>query len=372
MSPQIGVIDALTTGLRKAANRPWLVAIPALVDLGLWLAPRLSVKELMQRGGLVLEGLFRAAYANTQPAGIDELLALFRESIQQLSASLNLANVIGGHWIALPSALMSLQPNRLTILSDGVLAPVGIGVKLTPVAAAPWRGAPIEIHSIWAALAILLGLWLVGHLLAALYLRLAAESWLAPANVATGDQAATPATPAPAVRWRGLRGLLALTLRFVLLSLLIGAGVFLIFIPLVMATSIATFLGSVATGIAFALTGGITLWILMWFLTSAFFTSEALLLDGSSLLGALGQSAVLVRRSGLRTLSLVAVINLLMLGFRAAWGLLGQTPVAVVAASVGNAYLATGMLLAIFAYYDGLRKAWVMANKSRSMSAGQS
>jgi len=51
-------------------------------------------------------------------------------------------------------------------------------------------------------------------------------------------------------------------------------------------------------------------------------------------------------------------INLLMLGFRAVWGLIGSTPFGAIVAIMGNAYLATAMLLAVFAYYENLRSRW--------------
>ncbi len=43
--PHVGVVDALTAGLTQAGRRPALVLIPALVDLFLWLAPRLSTRR---------------------------------------------------------------------------------------------------------------------------------------------------------------------------------------------------------------------------------------------------------------------------------------------------------------------------------------
>lgn len=365
VSPKIGVIDALSAGLTQAARRPGLVAIPALVDLGLWLTPRLSVGELLRNGGLVVEGVLRAGYTSVQVAGLDEMLVLFRESVQQLSTSVNLVNAIGGHWLALPSALLPVQDNRFTVFTDGILAPLGIGVKLTPVTASPLQWAPIEIKSVWLAVAIVVGFWLLGHLVTALYLRLAAKDW-------PGAAAGTGAAPVRPARWQGLSGLLALTLRLLLVSLAIGVGVSLLFAPLLMATSIASLVGGAFAELAFALTGGITLWLVLWFLTSVFFTSEGVLLDGVPVLGALLQSTALVRSNGVLTLGLVVVVNLLMLGFRAAWGLLGQTPVTALIAIVGNAYLATGVLLAVFAYYDGLRKHWIMINAARSTPTGQS
>jgi hypothetical protein len=110
----------------------------------------------------------------------------------------------------------------------------------------------------------------------------------------------------------------------------------------------------------FAAVGGITLWALLWFLTSLFFVSEAILLPPGNqpLWRSTLQSLAVIRGQGLRTLGLILTINLLMVGFRAVWGLLGQTPGGAVVAIVANAYLATSMLLAIFAYYEELNRLW--------------
>ena len=52
----------------------------------------------------------------------------------------------------------------------------------------------------------------------------------------------------------------------------------------------------------------------------------------------------------------MALINLILLGFRAVWGLLGQTPIGAIAAIVGNGYLVTAMLFAVYAFYVELRR----------------
>ncbi len=125
-----------------------------------------------------------------------------------------------------------------------------------------------------------------------------------------------------------------------------------------MAATLMLFSGSAAAGILFALAGGVTLWSLLWFLTTFFFVSETILLDHQPLWRGIVQSMSMVRSSGFGAMGLMLVVNVLMLGFRAIWGVIGQSAVGGVAAIVVNAYLATGMLLAIFVYYADMRKRW--------------
>ena len=66
------------------------------------------------------------------------------------------------------------------------------------------------------------------------------------------------------------------------------------------------------------------------------------------------QGAVITRGNAMSTLGLLGLINLLLVGFRVVWGALGQNPAGMVIAIIGNAYLATAMMLAVFTYYRGL------------------
>jgi hypothetical protein len=92
-----------------------------------------------------------------------------------------------------------------------------------------------------------------------------------------------------------------------------------------------------------------------------------MVLDGRPLLQGLWQSLVLVRRNGWRVMGFVIVVNRVMLGFRGVWGLIGQTTLGVLVAIVGNAFLATGMLLAGFVYYQGLKREWQAAKEGKQL-----
>jgi hypothetical protein len=346
----LSIVDALTEGLGGAFARPWLIAIPAAIDLALWLAPRLTINNLVQRFLMIWEAFFRLGLGASQPAAGDMVPAV-REGMTQVGQGINLAEAITGSWLSMPSAVAAIQSPRLTLISDVVMAPFGLGVKLKSVAPSPWQGPAIEINSFWVALLIVAGLWLCGQIIAAFFLRAAARK---PVVARPEVEAAVVDPPTP--HWRGVGGLLSLAARLALFSVLLAAVVFILYLPLGLAMLVVTSAGSGVAGMLFAVTGGMTLWALMWLLTSLFFVSESMVLDGQPFWASLWSSFRLTRRHALRAFGLVALINLILLGFRAVWGLLGQTPIGAIAAILGNAYLVTAMLLAVYTFYAELRR----------------
>ena len=346
----LSIADALTQGLGAAVARPWLIAIPAAIDLALWLGPRLTINNLVQRFLVVWEAFFRLGLGANQPAAGDMVPAV-REGMTQVGQGINLAEAITGSWLSMPSAVAAIQSPRLTLISDVVMAPIGLGVKLKAVAPSPWQEPAIEIDSFWGAVLIVVGLWLCGQVIAAFFLRAAARK---PVGAPPGNQEAASAPFIP--HWGGIGGLLSLSARLALFCVLLMVVVFALYLPLGLAMLAVTNSGSGAAGMMFAVVGGMTLWALMWLLTSLFFVSEAMVVEGRPFWASLWDSYHLTRRHALRAFSLVALINLILLGFRAVWGLLGQTPIGAIAAILGNAYLVTAMLFAVYAFYAELRR----------------
>ena len=346
----LSIVDALTEGLGAAVARPWLIAIPVAIDLALWLVPRLTINNLVQRFLVVWEAFFRLGLGANQPAAGDMVPAV-REGMTQLGQGINLAEAITGSWLSMPSAVAAMQSPRLTLISDVVMAPFGLGVKLKSVAPSPWQGPAIEINSFWVALLIVAGLWLCGQVIIAFFLRAAARKPVA-ARPDPQEGAADP----PGPHWTGVDGLLSLAARLAVFTVLLAAIVFILYLPLGLAMLVVTSSGSTAAGMLFAVAGGMTLWALMWLLTSLFFVSEAMILEGQPFWASLVDSFHLTRRHALRAFSLVALINLILLGFRAVWGLLGQTPIGAIVAILGNGYLVTAMLFAVYAFFVELRR----------------
>jgi hypothetical protein len=342
----IGVVDALTSGLIDAARRPWLIVIPFVLDLFIWLAPPLSVKTITDRLMIIWEALVRGSYSADQLAGMSDMITSVREMAAQVGSEVNLFHYLTGSWPGVPSALVAPQNARLTFISDMIFAPVGLGLQLKRVAPAPWQAQPLEISSVWVALLLASGLWLIGQVAVTLFLRLAAIR----------PRRANPEEPEPPDRWSGVGGLLRLFGNVVALSLVLGAAMLCLKIPLSVLLSLTLMTGSGASAILFALIGGITLWMILWLLTSLYYAIEAIVLDGKPVIRSVLQSIQMVRLQSLPTIGLAVTINLLMLGFRAVWGIIGQNPVGALLAIAGNAYLGVGLILGIFVYYQDRRR----------------
>ncbi len=364
-APRVGAIDALTAGLNLAARRPLLLVIPVVIDLGLWLMPKLSVQTLLRQAQAVWEALMLAFYTQAQQAALAETVQVLREAFVSLGQQIDLMTALTTGWLAAPSALVDIQATRFKLISDGVLAPLGLGLTLPPVAAPPWQMPGWDISNVWLAGSVIVALWLVGQALTTFYLRAAAEALVAENTVPAQrgpmhqqDGAAHEVQPSAGGSTATRRSFSfgALLLRLIVLSLLLGVIVFLIRVPLALAMALAAFSGSTLAAGIFVFSGGLTLWFMLWFLSAVFFASEAMLFDGQSMGPALWQALVLARTSGWRTFGLITLVNLIALGFRAVWGLMGQTPLGALLSILGNAYLATGLLLAIFIYYNGLRR----------------
>jgi len=341
----VSIVDALTSGLAEAARRPWLMAIPFALDLFIWLAPPLSVKTLLERLVIVWEALVRGTYPPEQAATMLKTLPDLQQIATQAGAEMNLFHYLTGSWPGIPSALTAPQSARLTFISDMIFAPVGLGPNLPRVAASPWQRHPLEVSSVWVAFLLALVLWLIGQGFVALFLH-----WAANRPVDDAEQTSFQAA------WSGPKGLVLLFGNLVVLSLILGVAMLFLRIPLAVLLTVIYLTGSSGGALLFAVIGGITLWMVLWFLSSLYFASDAIVLDHQSVLRSMMLSARIARLQSFPIIGMAILVNLLMVGFRAVWGLIGQNAVGAVVAMAGNAFLGTAMILGIFAYYQDRRR----------------
>lgn len=360
---RVGIVDALGTGLAEAARRPALWIVPIVVDLILWLAPRLSITALTEQLMAAWRALLPMVYTQQQMTGAQASLDMVQQGMVQLAQSINLGSLLTAGWLAPPSALAPVQASRYLIISDAVLAPVGLGVEVQPMGAAPWQTASIEIGSIFAVVAVVVLLWFVSHLITAFYYRQVAAALAAqPIGASAIRGAATAPAGNPSQPWLTLAG------RFAAVSLFASFAAFMLRLPLLLVTALAVFAGGGAASFLFVFGGGITLWLTMWFLSALFFVGDALAFERLPLWPSLMQSLVLVRANSFRVLILSILVNLLMLGARALWGFIGDNPAGAALAIVINGYLATAMTLGIYIFYQDLRRRWAAAQLEQQLS----
>jgi hypothetical protein len=365
--PRTGIVDAIGTGLAEAARRPWLWIVPIVLDTVLWLAPRLSITALTTQLMDAWRSLLPVVYTPEQLAGAQQGIDLVQSGLIDAVKSVNLTSMLTAGWLAPPAAVASTQASRYFMLSDAVLAPVGLGLDVKSIATAPWQTATVQVTSILAVVLVVAVLWVISQFVAALYFTLIARS------LQTRPLGATK--PAPIARPAGgvvrenpLAGWLQLSGRFVAVSLFASIVAFMLRLPLILVTALAVFSGGGAASFLFVLGGGITLWLTMWFLSSLFFVGDAFAFDRQTLWPGLMQSLILVRANGFRALVLATLINVLLLGARTVWGMLGDNPAGALLAIIVNGYLATAMTIGIFAYYLDLRRHWQAAKVGRQVS----
>jgi hypothetical protein len=342
----LGLLDALSSGLSEALRRPWLVAIPFVLDLFIWLMPALSIQGLVNRVVVIWEALLRATYPADQLLQMQGVIDGVHNAAGEVGTSINLMNSLTGSWLGVPSALVAPQGSRLTFISDLIFAPIGVGLHLDGLAHARWQPAPIEINSVWLALLLVLLFWLTGLVFVAFFLRWATQG----PRAAEGGSEEHP--------WAGAKGFAQLWIRITAFSLVLGAVMLFLRLPLGFMLGLVLLFDSGLGALLFATAGGITLWFVMWFLTSVFFAGETILLDRRPVLRSIMESVAMVRSHTVATLALAVTVNVLMVGFRVVWSWMGRTPAGAVLAMGLNAYLGTALILGIIVYYRDRRRKW--------------
>ena len=304
----MGVIDALSAGYRLLGHRLWLLLPPVLLDLFLWLSPRLSVAPLLDQ----VAGFYaRSAAMEGAPAEMADMSEQVAQMIQGMGEASNLMTQLANQSLThVPSllAIMSSMPDQRMV----------------------------KMESWGMAAAIFLGLGVVGLLIGVFYLELL--SHYLPLGNGSKARTAGEFTRRMLRHW-GLM-LLFIALVFVALALVyIPASILMGLVALV-----SPLIGS---GLAMMLAG-----LTMLFFFYLYFTPAALILDNLPLFAAVASSYRLARNYFWATLGFVVLTNVISIGFSlilvrmAAFSTIGVTLAILV-----NAFIGTGLALAWLIFY---------------------
>lgn len=299
------VIDSLSAGYRFLGRRVELIAIPVLLDLWLWLGPQLSVAPLMEdfvryyERTVGMEGMPSIA-----PAASPEILLEASKHSNLMDA------LVSGSLLHVPSLLA-------TIGQTG-------------------RGALYEIGSAAAALGLFTGLSVLGLLIGVFYMNLLARA------LPLGG-AAKPASAGEFVRLV-LRQWLRVMIFLVVLFVLLVAGA----LPVMIGSALLAFLSPALTSLFLFVFLGAVL-VLMFYL---YFVTAAIVLDDLPVHRAVFQSFAVVRGNFTATLLLIVLTSLISVGITLIMSRLTQfSPVGVAAAILVNAYIGSGLALALLVFY---------------------
>jgi hypothetical protein len=301
-----GLIASLAGGFDAAANHILLILPPALLDVLLWLGPRLRMKTLLQ------------------PV-MDEMAS----TTMPLSASLPDAATLKLLWtdiltrFNLFSLLRTFPVGTSSLMSSGMPDRSALGLP-----------ANLEVGSFSGLLGNWIGLLILGWLLGSLYFY-----WVSGVSL--------NAAPRKSLKYSLLQGLL---LSVIWLGLLFLAG-----IPLLLVFSLLLVLSPILAQI------GIFLLMLMgiWLLLPVFFSPHGIFIYGQNAFAAILQSLRMMRftlpTSGLFVLSTLLISE----GLGYLWSIPPFSSWLTLVAIAGHAFISTGLLAASFIYYRDIN-AWLL------------
>ena len=330
----MGLIDTLSSGFKVVQRRPWLLLLPALLDLWLWLGPRWSIQPLV-------DSLLRLWTAESLPPELAQTAEPYRQLLTAAGASFNL------WW------LVDNNPTFLRTALPGLAEPVW------PGAAPGIIGTPGLALLVWAPLLLLLGVALGSVFMAAVASQLPAPQVKETKTAALEPGAVEPAQDqAGAAFWLRRAGrtfVLATLFGLFILALLLLSSLLLsiVLTPLFLISPQA---GAGATSLAALLIGwfGVVAYIMLYFVVAAMVS------DGVGLWQAMWRSFNVVYRNFWSTLGLLVLLTLILWGFGLIWQRLAAASVlGVLAAIFGNAVLITGLTAARLIFYQERSARWL-------------
>jgi hypothetical protein len=315
----MGVIDALSAGFHAVSRHLWLILPPVILDLFLWLGPRLSVRPLVERWlhawqVVMASGSSQAAW----PA-----MSLMSEMIRNGGQEMNLLLLLTNHLLG--------QPSLAPLLPDG-----------------GWGGV-IEIHSALAAAIGFLVFTAIGLFITTLYLSL----------IVGQLQEKGP-------DWSGFGRRLArrwvqLALYLIALTVVIIA----VSVPFSMAIVMAMWLGPTVGAALIGVISIVLIWLGLWLFLALFFVGNAVVLDDVNVATAVWRSVNVVGRNLWATIGLWLLTELIMVGFSFIWQRLSTWPLGALVSIVGNAYLGTGLVTASLIFYRDRYRRWQVQHTPR-------
>jgi hypothetical protein len=376
--PPVGVIEALGVGFETVARRGWLLLIPIILDLFLWVGPKISFEPLVQRFETVssawsasqpadvrqqLDSQNQVTYAlvgnlgqhinlftlfNTTPVGVPSLMV--ENLLNQISQSTPSLVFTNSDWRILSrtseGGVVPLDWQAFTLLLAllfmlfNLLALAVPGLDLSHLAnlSPPASGFTVPLTNELQFVLLAIALPLIGLLLTALYYSQIGLALREPHT--TAKELVRKST----INWAKLTAY----------NVLFRLAVIGIAIPFVFILALVNFISAELTGLLASL--GLTLGL--WLMVYISFTTQAMVLQDRGVFGAVWDSVRLVH------VSLISVIGLTLLSFVVNWGMnfLFSLPESAswitLLSIVGHAFVSTSLVAATFVFYKDRYRWW--------------
>jgi hypothetical protein len=329
----VGIIDTLSAGFDRTAKRLWLIVLPVLLDICIWLGPRLTVAKLARDATLLLPDV---AEMGEQYAATIEMM---RRWLTDAGSTTNMMAMLSMRMLGLPSLTDALAPKSL---------PFGIVQRSIEI---PSWSAFVGVALLLTVLSLLMGCFCLSFIA-----QDARDGEMNP--VVAGRDGLAYALQVAGRSW--LR-LMTLVLVATLAIIVVGSGV------AVVSGLLAVFSTDLA-GLTLSLFGWGFLSLSTYGAVVFFFTSRALILDDMGVLRSIWNALNVVHRAFLPTIGFILLISVLQTGLLYIWRMLATSSVGTLAGILGNAYVSTGLVMASFIFYRDRYGAWQKARTEKGQS----
>jgi hypothetical protein len=309
-APPTGVIETLSAGYAAVNRQPWVLVLPVLLNLFLWLGPHVSYSQLL--GPLVTdasEWTRQVAFGPRRAIRDPQVISGIEQSREWLIARSDDTNAFDAlAWGPLGVPSLDSLPSQ----TDDLDLVTG------------W-GDGVALFFACLGLGLLMGGWFYGGLA------------VASSGESGGPLAAGRRVP------RGVMGVLGW------LAVLIGVGL-LLGVPVVL---LVAFTALVSPPVAF-IGSALLLAGVLFASVHLFFSVPAIFVSSAGPLKAIQRSVGMVRRHLWPSVALIVLTWLILTGMDRVWDVLSsqvQSPFGVVLSILGNAYIASGLIAAGMIFY---------------------
>ncbi len=305
LPPPPGVINSLKTGFDVVASHVVLIVMPLLLDVFLWLGPRLSVNDLL---GPMYKAFFEQARLSLTSANDLKRLAAFQDIFNELLQRFNLFSLI----------------TRLQTFPVGVSS---LAAKVMPENNPLGAQNVVQVPSGFALLGYMLLLVLVGWLVGGLYFR-----WVSGTVLGENET--------------GI-GLGRAILQTIFLSVIWFVALIFITVPILLIIMALTFISpALASGALFVI-----LLLSFWLIVPVFFTPHGIFVRRQNALYSIYTSLKMARFTLPTSGMFVFTVFILSTGLNYLWSVPDSDSWMMLIGIAGHAFITTALLAASFAYY---------------------
>lgn len=312
-APPLGVIPALIAGFETINTCLWLVLPPVMLDLFLWLGPRLSIMPLILR----TLGLLEQAMAGPDAAALEPMLANTRLQLLALGRTFNLFAVLSTTPLGVPS-LMAARGPSLT----------------------PWGGPLVwPVDSALVYLLLFGGFSVAGLGLGAAFFGGIAQQ--------VRDKRLSPGRLLRQV-WGDWVRLIALALAMLVVVGILGGP-----------TLVLAYLFSLIHPVLGSLTSIVGATVILWALLFSAYTLPGIVLQRRGFFGAVWDSLRLVQVSLPQTTSLLLAVVLLNIGLGLVWNLAADDSWLMLVGIGAHGVVAASLIAGAFVFYQDRYRWWL-------------